>query len=330
MRTRSLGNTGLKISEIVLGGGRVGGLFTEPVDASKASEASEASETASRVGFQCAMESGVNWIDTAPQYGDGRSEKRLGKLLHESGAKPYISTKVRLDPNDLDDVEGAVEASLEASLTRLGRSRVDLLQLHNRIGAQPGMLAPEIVLGPVAAAMAKVKRAGLTGHIGLTALGQTDACLTVIASGVFETAQIYYNLINPSAARTMPVAWRGQNFGGLIAAARNANMGLLAIRVFAAGALATGGQTVVESDITLDSQAADEQARARSVFAVLAGDPAEMALRFALTHPDISAAIVGAGEPGHIEAAVRAAEKGPLSTRDLDRLETVYQTGFAG
>ncbi len=318
MRTRLLGNTGLEISEIVLGGGRVGGLFTD------------GDEAASRTGFELAMESGINWIDTAPQYGNGKSEERLGELLRHYDATPYISTKVRLDTDDMSDIEGAVEASVETSLRRLGRSHVDLLQLHNRIGSQAGMLPPEIILGPVAEALAKQKKAGRIRHFGLTALGETEACRTVIAAGAFETAQIYYNLVNPSASRGMPAAWRGQDFGNLMATARKVGMGVLAIRIYAAGALATGGKSVVESDITGDSAGADERDRARSVFSVLDGDPAELALRFALSNPVVSAAIVGAGAPKHIETAVCAAAKGSLTAQELDRLETVYETGFSG
>ena len=320
MRTRLLGSTGLEIPEIVLGGGQVGGLLIDADD--------EAKLTALRY----ALDAGINWIDTAPQYGAGKSEASLGRLLREVDAEPRISTKLRLDAADRGDVAGAVEASLAASLERLDRSRVDLLQLHNRIGDAPGMLPADFVMGPVAEALAAMRDAGGTSHIGLTALGHAPACRAVIASGAFETAQIYYNALNPSAARPMPTGWRGQDFGGLIDAARGKGMGILAIRVFAAGALATGGAAMVDSVIAEDSAAESEKARARSFLAALEpedrGSPAGAALRFVLANRDISCAVVGVAQIDHIEDAVRAADAGPLTSAGMAGLEALYETGF--
>jgi len=124
MRYRPFGRSGLQVSELVFGGGWVGGILIHQDDATK------------RRALERALEAGINWIDTAPSYGDGQSEEALGRLLEGVARKPYLSTKVRLDLARLDDLEGQVEASLEQSLKRLRCDSVELLQLHNRIAAK--------------------------------------------------------------------------------------------------------------------------------------------------------------------------------------------------
>ena len=121
MKTRKLGRTGLQVSELIVGCGDVGGLMTRgaPDDMRKA--------------FHRALESGVNWFDTAANYGKGQSELSLGALLKETSVKPHISTKVPIDVARLDDIVGQVERSAAESLERLGLDRVDLLQLHNSL-----------------------------------------------------------------------------------------------------------------------------------------------------------------------------------------------------
>ena len=124
MRYRTFGRTGLKVSELVFGGGWVGGVLIHKDD-----------ETKLRV-LRHAIDAGINWIDTASKYGDGQSEHALGWLLPELDQRPYISTKVMLDTANLDDIAGQVERSTHQSLERLKLERVDLLQLHNPLGTQ--------------------------------------------------------------------------------------------------------------------------------------------------------------------------------------------------
>src|SRR5262245_21670336 len=121
MDHRVLGRTGLSVSLVGLGAGPVPGLMTGGDPA------------AQREVLARALIAGINWIDTAPGYGDGQSEASIGRALHELGARDrfHVATKVRLAPADLDDAEGAVRRSLAGSLVRLGLPAVTLLQLHN-------------------------------------------------------------------------------------------------------------------------------------------------------------------------------------------------------
>ena len=136
MNYRDFGTTGIKVSQLVFGGGAVGGLLINQDDETKLT------------AIRCAMEAGINWIDTAPAYGRGRSEETLGWLLQEIDEEPYVSTKVGIDTNDLKDLPGQIERSLTASLRRLRRESVTLLLLHNKIGeGTKGMLPVSSILG---------------------------------------------------------------------------------------------------------------------------------------------------------------------------------------
>jgi len=321
MRYRTFGRTGLQVSELVFGGGWVGGVLIHQDDATKL-------DTLRR-----AMHAGINWIDTAPAYGKGQSEQALGWLLKEIDSAPYLSTKVALDTTRLDDIPGQVERSLHESLRRLGRDRVDLVLLHNAIEpiAADGVVTPAQVLrvDGAADALERVRSQHLTRYIGFTALGDGASCRQVIDSGRFDAAQVYYNLLNPSAARTMPQRWTGHDFGNLIAACKAKGTAVMAIRVFAAGVLASDTRHGREVIITRATDVATEERRAHAAFAALGsayGTRAQTALRFVLTNADISCAIIGLAERAHLEEALAGAALGPLPQPALDALENLYQT----
>src|SRR5688572_10512191 len=213
MKHRTFGRTGIKVSEIIFGGGAVGGVIIHKDDATK------------REAIRRALAGGINWIDTAAQYGNGKSEEALGWLIPESGKNPCLSTKFQLDVENLDDVPAQIEERFRGSLARLKRTSVDLLQLHNRIGSKPGgrVMTVEQILGKggVAEGMERLREQGLIKHMGITAIGEAPSLCEVIRSGRFDSAQVYYNLLNPSAGRRMPKAWTGHDFGGVIEACKD-------------------------------------------------------------------------------------------------------------
>jgi D-threo-aldose 1-dehydrogenase len=325
MRQRPFGRSGLQVSELVFGGGWVGGLLIHQDDASK------------RAAFRRALDGGIDWIDTAPSYGDGQSEQALGWLLDEVEEKPRISTKVRLDPTRLDDIQGQVEASLEASLRRLRLDRVELFQLHNALGTTTTdhLLDVRHVLeaGGALDALERVREQGLTRLIGITALGEVDACKQVVATGRLDSAQVYYNLLNPSAARAMPAGWSGQSFAGLIEACKANGVAVMNIRVLAAGVLASEQRHGRENAVTEQADLATEAARARAVAACLGdrwGTPAQTALRFALANADLACVVVGMAEIGHLEEALAAAAMGSLPAAAMAELDALYASDFGG
>lgn len=323
MEQRDLGKTGLRVSALGFGAGAVGGLMVR-------AERAEQTKAVAR-----ALEAGVTYFDTAPQYGDGASEENLGRALGELNAweRVVVGTKVRLQLEDVAEPTTAVRRSIEQSLRRLGRDAVDLLQLHNHIDLVAaegggGTLALEDAIGEVAEALKAVRADGLCRHIGFTGLGDTHALLETAMAEDYETVQCYFNVINPSAG------WPGfeaeeQDFGGLIDTAARAGLGVIAIRVYAAGAvlgrperhpiagrpggpLATGGE--YEQDV------ARARKLARFVEELGLESPFELALRFALAKSGVSTVLVGMSEFSHLDHALRWAERGPLPAEAVRRL----------
>ena len=323
MKHRTFGRSGIQVSEIVFGAGAVGGILIHEDDATK------------REAIRRAIAGGINWIDTAAQYGNGKSEEALGWLLPEARATPYLSTKFGLDVENLQDIPAQIEERLMASLARLRRSSVDLLQLHNRIGSTPGgrVMTVEQILGRngVVDGLERLREKGLIRHMGITAIGETASVCEVIRSRRFDSAQVYYNLLNPSAGRSMPEAWSGQNMGGTIEACRSNNVAVMAIRIFAAGIIATDQRTGRESVLISDTSVAGDERKTKAVFDAIGPDEgtrAQVALRFVLANPDISCAVIGSAELRHVDEALEAAAMGSLLPHVLARLDALYESDF--
>lgn len=323
MKKRPFGRTGIDVSDIVFGGGWVGGLVIDQDDDTR------------RAAIRHALDAGINWIDTAPSYGDGKSEEALGWLLEEIEAAPHISTKVRLDTRRLDDIAGQVERSLAESLSRLRRERVDLIFLHNPIApeAEADRVGVEDVIGAggVLDVLDALRGQGLFRFLGITALGDAAAVRQVIDTGRLDAAQVYYNMLNPSAGEAMPPKWTGQDMSGVIAACRRRGSAVMNIRTFAAGVLAAEKRTGREIIITEDTELAEEERKARAVFEVMGerfGTRAQAAIRFSLASPDIACVAVGMAELSHLDEAIAAAEMGPLPAAALAKLRALYPSDF--
>jgi L-galactose dehydrogenase/L-glyceraldehyde 3-phosphate reductase len=326
LRKTILGRTGLEISEIAFGGGVTGGVLIKADEPTKVTV------------LRRAMMAGINWIDTAPIYGNGASEETIGRHLSSLVPRPYVSTKVRLEADDLKDIPGAIERSLELSLGRLQSDSIALFQLHNHIGEGVGgrlTLTPNHVLGRggVADTFDRLKSQGLFTASGITVAGDTEACLDVIDSGRFDCAQVYYNLINPSAAWTrVPENWIGQDFGGVIASCFRMNMGVLNIRVWAGGVLADPNRPDRLFMMTTGTDLDNEMRCAAAVRQVLGkeyGTPAQAALRFVLGNRDVTSRVIGISNLRQLELALEAVGQGPLPTAAISRLKELWANGFA-
>ena len=314
MEHRRFGRTGLSVPALTFGGGWVGGVLIHR-------DRDEAFSALDR-----AMGAGMDWIDTAALYGDGISETVIGAwLAARPEARPGLSTKFMLDPA-APDLRGRMLASVEASLARLGRDRVPLILLHNPVGgADPRALD---VAGALAAAdmMETLRENGLCDHIGMTAIGDPAALAQVVDAGRFDVAQVYVNMLNPTAiAGRRP--WNSTNFDGLLKRCAAQDMGVMAIRILAAGHLASETRHGREIPITEAADAAAEEARAAAVRAALPaglGAPAQAALRFGLGIAEVSTVVVGLGEIAHLELAIAAERTGPLPPEALAALETAW------
>ena len=323
MELRNLGKTGLRVSTLGFGCGNVGGLIIRGTPAERERAAARA------------MELGVNYFDTAPSYGDGESERNLGQTLKALRARVLVGTKFRLDPPDLHDIPGAVSRSLDASLKRLAMERVDLFQLHNRIEPARGRNALSVgdVLSEVVPAVQKLRQQGKVGFCGITALGDTRSLQQAIDGGTIDTAQVCYNLLNPSAGAAVPAGFPAQDFGGLLGRTRERRMGVIVIRALAGGAL-SGVETrhpVAVPTVDPIATAPDyrtDVARAQKLDALVreghAENLVEASIRLAVGSDAVSTILVGYSSLEQLEAAAAAVERGPLPAAALERLRALW------
>jgi aryl-alcohol dehydrogenase-like predicted oxidoreductase len=319
MEKRTLGRTGLKVSVLGYGAGAVGGLFTKGRPADQEHAAARA------------IEAGINYFDTAALYGNGESERNLGRVLKALKADVIVGTKVRLSPEHRADVAKAIAQGMDDSLKRMGRDHVDLFQLHNPLVAQDGgdKLAIDIALNEVAPALEKLRKAGKTRFIGLSGVGETAALQRAIDSKLFDTVQVVYNALNPSAGGPIPKGAPGQDYGRLLDRAKAADMGTIIIRALAGGALAGTAERhplamqVVDPIGSAPDFAADV-ARAKQLEPLVregaAGSLTELAERFVIAHPAVSTMLVGYSTLDQLDAAIAAVNKGPLPEATLKRV----------
>ena len=319
MQKRRLGRTGLEVSVLGYGAGAVGGLFTKGTPADQERAAARA------------IEAGINYFDTAALYGNGESERNLGRVLKALKADVIVGTKVRLGAEHRADVGKAIEKGMDDSLKRMGRDHVDLFQLHNPLVAKDGgdKLSIDIALNEVAPALEKLKKAGKTRFIGFSGVGETAALHRAIDSKLFDTIQVVYNALNPSAGGPLPKGAPGQDHGRLFDHVKAADMGTIIIRALAGGALSGTEQRhplamQVVDPIGSAANFAGDVARANELAPLVregvAKDLTELAERFVISHPAVSTMLVGYSTLDHLEAAIAAVNKGPLPDQALKRI----------
>lgn len=329
MQLRTFGRTGLQISALGFGCGAVGGIMVrgDPTDQDRV--------------VARAIAAGVNYFDTAVLYGDGASETNLGRVLRKlKPADAIVGTKVRIPPEKFGRIAEAITSSLEGSLSRLQLDKVDVFHLHNPITEAGGgsALSADQVLDAVVPAFERLRQQGKIRFLGISAVGDTAALHRVIDAGAFDSAQIVYNMLNPSAGEALPENYPAQDYRRLFDRTRAAGVGVVGIRVLAGGALSGSAErhpiaspapepigSAMNYDADLD--------RARRLMPLVnegfAGSLTEAATRFALSHPAMGTILVGMATPQQFEDALAAVEKGPLPQAALDRLSALRQA-FCG
>ena len=320
MEYRAFGKTGLKVGVLGFGAGAVGGLMVR----------GSAADQDRAVGI--ALDAGINYFDTAPQYGMGESEKNLGRVINARKMDIVLGTKVRVPPEMKGDIGGEIARAMDASLTRLAQDHVELYQLHNPItesGAEPGDLSVKQVLEEVIPAFQKLQKAGKTRFIGITAIGDTTALHKVVSSGLINSAQVSSNMLNPSAGGAVPVSYPAQDYGGLLNICEQNGVGTIGIRALAAGALtgtdkrhpiASAPPEPIGSSLSYDRDLARAQRLMPVVTEGHAGSLIEAALRFPISHPALSTMLFGIASVDEFETGLACGLKGPLSAKALGRL----------
>lgn len=316
---RALGRTGLAVSVLGFGCGAVGGLMVRgaPDEQERA--------VARAIGL------GVNYFDTAADYGAGQSESNLGRVLRALQADVLVGTKVRIPDTERSQVGTAVAAALDASLQRLGRSEVDLFQLHNPItnaGNAPDLTA-DIVLHDVVPALQRLQAAGKARFIGITGIGDAGALRQVLQAGVLDSVQMPYNLLNPSADAPLPPGSATHDFGAVMHDANMAGAGVIGIRILAGGALSgeAARHPVGVAEVAPIASAAtyaEDVAHARHFLPLVteghAASLVEAALRFVISSDRMSTALIGMSTFEQFELAAASIAKGRLSPQALARV----------
>jgi len=329
MQLRNFGRTGMKLSLLGFGCGAVGGFMVR-------GDPAEQERVVAR-----AIEAGINYFDTAVQYGDGESEKNLGRVLQRlKPANAIVGTKVRLPPADFGRIAEAIAISLDGSLARLQLGHVDIFHLHNPVTLQGGgtSLSVRQVLEEVVPAFERLRQQGKIRFLGLTGVGDTAALRQVIDAGAFSSAQVVYNLLNPSAAVALPANYPAQDYERLFARTEAAGVGVVGIRVLAGGALsgsaerhpiASPAPEPIGSAMSYDA----DIDRARRLMPLVkegfAASLTEAATRFSISHPAMGTILVGLATPQEFEASLDAVLKGPLPQAALD-LASSLREGFSG
>lgn len=319
MRYRRLGKTGYKVSEIGFGSWAIGGDWGPTDDA-------QAMTT-----LHAAVDAGVTFFDTADVYGDGHSERLLGRLIRERDEELVVATKVgRRGPLDPDAYTyDALRGWMERSLGTIGVDRLDLVQLH----CPP----TDVYYRPaVFETLRELVDEGLTAAVGVS-VERVEEGLKAIEYDVVSTVQIIFNVFRQRPAELF------------LGRAHDRDVGIIS-RVPLASGLLTGkydadavfpdddhrafnvqgeqfdvGETFAGVGLELGVSAA-EQLRSRVPEGATL---AQFALRWILMHPEVSTVIPGARTEDQLHDNVGASSLPPLSEEDMTAAEWVYTERIA-
>lgn len=302
MHYRKLGKTGFEVSEIGFGAWAIGGGWG-PQD-----------ETASLDALHRALDLGVNFIDTAAGYGNGRSERLIAQVLKERSERIYVATKTpplpgNWPPSPYDIAEERypekyLRENVEERRRNLNTDCLDVLQLHTWTRAWNRNPKPLEVLR-------KLQAEGKLRAIGISTPEQDQDCaVDLMRQGLVDTVQVIYNIFEQEpAAELLPVA-------------QETNVGIIVRVVFDEGVLTgkyTKDSTFPDGDFRNNYFAGDRLERAvqrvEKIRADIEGsgyDLPQTALKFALAHPATSSVIPGIRSIQQAEANVAAAEMADL------------------
>jgi aryl-alcohol dehydrogenase-like predicted oxidoreductase len=312
MHYRRLGRTGLEVSEVGYGAWGIGG-----------SQWGGAEDDESVRALHRAIELGVNLIDTALVYGNGRSERLVGQVVRERSERVHVATKVPPKNGEWPARSGVsaeevfpgdhVRECTELSLEHLGTETVDLLQFHVWSDEWVGQ-------GDWLEAVEDLKRAGKIRFFGVSINDHQPAnALRLIDTGVVDTVQVIYNVFDQSPEDELFPACQEHDVGVLV-------------RV----PLDEGGLTGrIKRDTEFDEgdfranyfrgdRKRELEERVRAIVSDLGiseEDLPEVALRFVLSHPAVSTTIPGMRSVRNVERNVAIADGKGLPPDQVERLK---------
>ncbi len=335
MLTRRIPGTELALSEIGFGCGGNAGLMVRGTAAQQV-------EIVAR-----ALDLGVNYFDTAPDYGNGVAEVALGRALKTLKRRALVTTKVEIRAANLGDIASHVVRSAEESLRRLGLDAIDFIQVHNGPSLEPPPQAAtsyerlwlEDFLRPGGAleGLRRLQRDGKARYLGFCCRGNDRVAVeTLLSTGLFKLLNTPYTLLNPTAGMLGPPGFVvAPDYGDVIGAARARGAGIAVYSPLAGGALTLERlrgmplHPLARPDLATPLVGRDN-ARARAVANAFDGEDGltRLAYRFVLSHPGVTSVVGGFSDIRQLEEVVRAAAAGRFSPDEVRRLETVWRSSF--
>jgi aryl-alcohol dehydrogenase-like predicted oxidoreductase len=316
MKTRTFGKTGVPVSEMALGCWQLGGTDWGNVE----------DQTAFDI-LSAAVDSGVNFFDTADVYGNGRSETLIGHFLKESRAKIFVATKLGRTSALYPDkyTEAGVRAATEASLKRLGVSALDLTQLH--------CIPPqELRKGDVFEWLRKLQREGKIRHFGASVESMEEALVCLEQPGLVSL-QIIFNI------------FRQKPIDALFPKAKEKGVAII-VRLPLASGLLSGKLTKHSRFPQNDHRNYNKDGQFFNVGETFAGLPyekgveladalkplvpngltmAQMSQRWILDYDAVSVVIPGASRPDQARANAKVSDLPPLDAKLHQTLQRFYE-----
>jgi aryl-alcohol dehydrogenase-like predicted oxidoreductase len=315
MQYRELGRTGWKVSSVSFGAWAIGGTW------------GDVSDRESLAALHAALDSGVNFFDTADVYGDGRSERLIAQLRRERSEPFYVATKAgrRLNPHVTEGYNRKnLTAFVERSLVNLEVESLDLLQLH--CPPTPVYDRPEVF-----AILDDLQRTGKLQHYGVS-VEKVDEALQALDYPGVQSVQIIFNMFRhkPRDKFFAEAARRGVG----ILARLPLSSGMLTGKLTPASTFATDdhrsfnregaafdkGETFSGLDYEIGLEAVDRLRPLTPPGASLA----QLALRWILMFPEVTCAIPGGKRPSQVEENVAAADLPPLTDEAMAAVDKVY------
>jgi aryl-alcohol dehydrogenase-like predicted oxidoreductase len=310
MQYRTLGRTGLQVSDVGFGAMTIGGEVFGATDDQESLRA-----------LHHAIDLGMNFIDTADAYGRGHSEELLAQILKTRRKDVILATKggnqftVRQGLRNFDP--DYITSALEQSLKRLQIETIDLYQLHNP--------SQEVMRrGDIFERLEQFKKEGKIRFYGVS-LEKTADGVAAIETGKPDTLQVVYNILHQDPEEQ------------LFPLARQENIGIIARVPLERGVLSgrfTSTREFAEKDwrrgVFPEESLAQVHAAVAKLQFLVKGDVlnlAQAALRFVLSHPTVSTVIPGIRTVQQVEHNVAASGK-LLLAEDVRRLRELYRSEF--
>jgi aryl-alcohol dehydrogenase-like predicted oxidoreductase len=313
MKYRTLGKTGLKVSEVGFGAWAIGGN-------SYGNSYGPTDDKVSLAAVEKAFELGCNFYDTADVYGHGHSEELLGQALKEHRDDVILATKVGgdfyHDPPRMNFNPEYLEFASAKSCERLQTDHIDLYQLHN----PPAQLLKS---GKIFDGLEKLKDSGRIRHYGISIHDPQEGLLSM-RYGQPAAIQVVFNLLRQEAKNQLFQVARDQNVA--IIAREPLSNGFLAGKFTIDSTFPSGDirrnfpPNYLSGLIRASQQLRLLESKTRTL--------AQASIRFVLDHKDVSTVIPGAKTPQQTEEDIRSSELPSLTGEELLRIKLLREQGF--